>query len=69
MPPIRSILDAEDSQNLFDILNKEILKFSINSRFDKLEGKIDDKELSWNLGHAEYLKSIYQKLYGQPYGT
>lgn len=67
MSPISKILDAEDSQNLFDLVNKRILENTVMSKLDFLEGKIDEWKHKNNLKDGRYWKEVYRKLWGKKY--
>ncbi len=65
--PILKILDAEDSQNLFSVLNKAIIDQSFDANLLYLAGQINKRHLKEKLKDVDSLKEIYKKLWGKDY--
>lgn len=59
---IRADLDLGEIETLFDLFNHEVVKNTSMARLEHLEGKISAEHLKWHLGHAKYLRSIFDKL-------
>lgn len=67
MIPIRTLLDEEDAQNLFDVLNAEIISNNSIAKLKFLTGEITQDQHDWYIDYSQYLKKIYKKLWGQDY--
>jgi len=55
-------LDLSEAETLFDILQHEIIKHSIEAKCRLLCKEISESRYEWHLSHAKYLESIKKKL-------
>jgi len=55
-------LDGFETEALFDIIEREIIKNREEARLSHLAKEISDSRLDWHLGHAEFLSGIKTKL-------
>lgn len=54
--------DGIDKENIARLFSEQITKHREQSNCDHIAGKIDDDRHAWNLGHADYMEGLYDKI-------
>jgi len=61
---INADLAADEVELVSGLLNNEIVECRHVAKLKRIAGEITQAELDWRLKHADYIESVYVKLFG-----